>query len=1058
MISRFFIDRPIFANVIAIVTVIIGLVTMARMPVEQYPQIVPPTVQVSTNYPGANAKTVAETVAAPIEEQVNGVEHMLYMSSVSAANGSYNLTVTFDVGTNLDVAQVLVQNRVAIAETSLPDEVKRQGITTKKQSTNIIMIVTLNSNDRRYDSLFLSNYGTLRVRDELSRIPGIGDVRIFGAGQYSMRVWLDAQKLRSRNLATSDVIGAIQEQNIQVAAGQVGQSPSSGEQEFQLTVNTLGRLSDVKQFENIIVKAEGARVTRLGEVARVELGAQTYDMFFQNNGVPAAGIAVLQLPGANTLDAAREVRATMDRLAAAFPEGMTYTVPFDTTVFVDYAVHEVYVTLFEAALLVLLVILLFLQDWRAVLVPATTVPVTIIGTFAGMAAVGFSVNLLTLFGLVLAIGIVVDDAIVIVENASHHIESDKLAAREATIRAMSEVTGPIFGITLVLMAVFLPTGFLGGITGQLYRQFALTIAVTALISAINALTLKPAQCATWLRPKKREPNAFFRAFNRAYGRSERGYHRVVSSLVRHPGTAMIVFAVLIALAAWAYRALPTSFLPVEDQGYVIAAIQLPDAASQARMERVVAKFNKAIGETPGVSHWNTIGGFAILDNSNASNAATFFIRFKPWDERAKQGLTLQVMLGALSQRLARIPDAISVVFPPPSIRGLGQAGGFQMMVQDRGSVGGSGLQQMVEEMVHDGNSQTGLSALNSTYRSGVPQLFVDVDRTKAKSVGVPLNSLFSTLQAYLGSVYVNDFNLFGRTYQVRVQGEPSFRMSAEDIKRLDVRNSTGQMITLGTLLDVHDTIGPQTITRYNLYPAAAITGQAAAGYSSGQALSLMEQMAKNKMPPTMGYEWTGISYQEKKVGGEAFLVFALAVIMVYLVLAAQYESWTLPLAVILVVPLALLGSVIAVAVRGMANDVYTQIGIVLLIALASKNAILIVEFARSQRARGKPIVEAAIDAARLRYRPILMTSFAFILGVAPLVFAEGAGAASRRALGTAVFGGMISATLLSLLFVPVFFVVVEGLSERWAERRGKKIPVTAYESTAAPGEDSERIV
>jgi HAE1 family hydrophobic/amphiphilic exporter-1 len=1040
MISRFFIDRPIFANVIAIVTVIIGVVTMLRLPVEQYPQIVPPTVQVSTIYPGANAKTVAETVAAPVEEQVNGVEHMLYMSSVSQANGAYSLTVTFDVGTDLDTAQVLVQNRVAVAQPQLPDEVKRQGITVQKRSTNIIMIVTINSSDPRYDSLFLSNYATLRIRDELSRIPGVGDVRIFGAGQYSMRVWLDAQKLRARNLATSDVIAAIEEQNIQVAAGQVGQEPSLGDQEFQLTVSTLGRLSDVKQFENIIVKSEGPRITRLSEVARVELGAETYDMFFQNNGKPAAGLAILQLPGANTLEAAAGVRATMDRLAAVFPEGVAYNVPFDTTVFVDYAVHEVYLTLLEASLLVLLVILLFLQDWRAVLVPATTVPVTIIGAFFGMASVGFSINLLTLFGLVLAIGIVVDDAIVIVENASHHIDADNLPARAATIRAMSEVTGPIFGITLVLMAVFLPTGFLGGITGQLYRQFAITIAVTALISAVNALTLKPAQCALWLRPRQGQPNAFFRGFNRIYGRTARGYHKIISSLVRHPRTVMAVFAGLVVGAAWSYNALPTSFLPVEDQGYAIAAIQLPDAASQSRMRRVVDKFNKAIGETPGVSHWNTIGGFAILDNSNASNAATFFIRFQPWEERAKQGLTLQAMIGLLSQHLSKLPDAISIVFPPPTIRGIGQAGGFQMMVQDRGNVGGASLQQMVDEMVHDGNSQTGLSLLNSTYRAGVPQLFVDVDRVKAKTVGVSLHSLFSTLQTYLGSVYVNDFNLFGRTYQVRAQAEPGFRRSAEDIKRLDVRNVKGEMITLGTLLDVRDTIGPQTITRYNLYPAAAITGQAAAGYSSGQALSLMEQMAANKMPATMGYEWTGISYQEKKVGNEAFLVFVLAVTMVYLVLAAQYESWTLPLAVILVVPLALLGSVIAVAIRGMANDVFTQIGIVLLIALASKNAILIVEFARTLRARGKSIVDAAVEAAELRYRPILMTSFAFILGVVPLVFASGAGAASRRALGTAVFGGMISSTLLALLFVPVFFVVVEGFSERIAKWRGKKLP------------------
>jgi HAE1 family hydrophobic/amphiphilic exporter-1 len=1052
MISRFFIDRPIFANVIAIVTVIIGAITLVGLPVEQYPPIVPPTVQVSTNYPGANAKTVADTVAAPIEEQVNGIENMLYMSSVSAANGSYSLTVTFDVGTNLDVAQVLVQNRVAIAQSSLPEEVKRQGVTTKKQSTNIIMIVTLNSPDGRHDSLFLRNYATLRIYDELTRIYGVGDVRIFGAGQYSMRIWLDPQRLRARNMTTSDVINSIQEQNIQVAAGQVGQAPSPPEQQFQLTVSTLGRLSDIKQFEDIIVKAEGQRVIRLGDIARVELGAQTYDGFFQNTGNPAAGMAVLQLPGANTLETAAQVRATMERLAAAFPEGMTYAIPFDTSLFVRYAVGEVYKTLIAAALLVLLVIMLFLQDWRAVLVPATTVPVTIIGAFAGMAAVGFSINLLTLFGLVLAIGIVVDDAIVIVENAAHHIESDRLGAREATIRAMSEVTGPIFGITLVLMAVFLPTGFLGGITGEMYRQFALTIAVTALISAVNALTLKPAQCALWLRPPRERRNVVYRAFNRVYAASERVYGRLVSSCVRHPGVLMTVFAVLVTVTVFAYRALPTSFIPIEDQGYVIAAIQLPDASSQARMERVVKKFSNALAEIPGIGQWNTIGGFSILENTPSASAATFFIRFKPWEER----LPLMQMLAMVRAKFAQIPDAISFVFPPPSIRGLGQAGGFQMMVQDRGGLGGFALQQMVEEVVRDGNSQTGLTALSTTYRAGVPQLFVDVDRVKAKSLGVPLTSVFSTLQSYLGSFYVNDFNLFGRTYQVRVQAEPSFRLSADDIRRLEVRNSSGQMIPLGTLVDVRDTIGPQTITRYNLYPAAGISGQAAPGYSSGQALSLMEQMARQKMPPTMGYEWTGISHQEKKVGGEAYLVFALAVVMVFLVLAAQYESWTSPLAVILVVPLALLGSVAAVAIRGLHNDVYTQIGVVLLIALASKNAILIVEFARTQHARGKPLAEAAVEAARLRYRPILMTSFAFILGVLPLVLAEGPGAESRKQLGTAVFGGMISATLLALVFVPVFFVVVEGLHERWARRRHKTAGLTALAAPAAAVEISNQ--
>ena len=1030
MISRFFIDRPIFANVIAIITVIFGLVTVRALPVEQYPQITPPTVQVSTVYPGANAQVVADTVASPIEQQVNGVEGMLYMSSVSASDGSYKLTVTFDIGVNLDIAQVLVQNRVAIAQPLLPQEVQRQGITTKKQSTAIILFVTLTSPDGRYDSLYLSNYATLRIRDELSRIAGVGDVNVFGAGQYSMRIWLDPQKLKSRSLTTQDVVAAIQDQNVQVAAGQLGQPPAPDTTDFQLTVNTLGRLTDVEQFGNIIVKSDGIRVTRLRDVARVELGGQVYDLFFQKNAKQAAGIAIFQLPGANALDVADRVRGIMAKLQPSFPEGMTYEIPFDTTQFVRQAISEVYRTLFEAGVLVLIVILLFLQDWRALLVPATTVPVTIIGAFAGMAAFGFSVNLLTLFGLVLAIGIVVDDAIVIVENASHHIAVDKISPRDATIRAMDEVTGPVVGITFVLMAVFLPTAFLGGITGQLYRQFALTIAVTAGISAINALTLKPAQCAVYLRPVTGTPNAFFRAFNRVYDRCERAYTRLVRWMVGRPGRMMGVFVVLIVVTLWGYRSLPTGFLPVEDQGYVIAGLQLPDAASQARTARVVDRVNTIIAETPGVADWNTIVGNSILDGTTASNAATFYIVFKPWEERRDPSLSQDAILAHLRQKIGALQEAISFSFPPPAIRGLGVSGGFQLQLEDRGGVGLHALQQMTEEMLQDGRTQSGLAALSSTFRAGVPQLWADVDRTKVKSLGVPLTGVFNTLQAYLGSAYVNDFNLFGRTYQVRVQAAPQFRLSPDDIKRLEVRNASGAMVPLSTVVGISDTTGPQIIPRYNLYPSAAITGEAAPGYSSGQALSLMEQMAAAKLPAEMGFDWTAIAYQEKKVGGEAGLIFALAVLLVYLVLAAQYESWSNPAAVVLVVPLALLGTVIAVALRGMDNNVYTQIGVVLLIALASKNAILIVEFAREQRARGLSVADAAVEASRLRFRPILMTSFAFILGVYPLVIAAGAGASSRRALGTAVFGGMLTSTFLAVLFVPVFYVVFQGLTER----------------------------
>jgi HAE1 family hydrophobic/amphiphilic exporter-1 len=1036
MIPRFFIDRPIFANVIAIVTVIFGLVTLRSLPVEQYPQITPPTVQVATSYPGADAQVVCNTVATPIEEQVNGVEGMLYMSSTCSADGSYGLTVTFDIGTDLNIAQVLVQNRVAIAQAQLPDDVKRQGITVKKQSTNIILFVVLTSPDRRYDSLYLSNYGTLHIRDELARIYGVGDVNVVGAGSYSMRIWLDPTRLKARNLTTQDVFNAIAEQNVQVAAGQIGQPPVPPTQKFQFTVTTLGRLTSVEQFEDIIVKSEGLRITRLRDVARVELGSQVYDQFFQKNGAPAAGIAVFQLPGANALDVADQVRVVMERLKPSFPQGMMYEIPFDTTKFVRQAIHEVYLTLIEAGVLVLIVILVFLQDWRAVLVPATTVPVTIIGAFAGMALFGFTVNLLTLFGLVLAIGIVVDDAIVIVENAAHHIDADRLAPREATIRAMDEVTGPVIGITLVLMAVFLPSAFLGGITGQLYRQFALTIAITAAISAVNALTLKPAQCAVWLRPSHEHKNAFFRAFNAVYMRAERGYIGLIGWMVARARAMMVGFAALLALTLLSFRSLPTGFLPTEDQGYVISGIQLPDAASLARTTLAIEQMNQIIAKTPGVAAWNSWGGRSILDGTTASNAGTIFIVFKPWEERRSPALSQEAIVANLRRQFGTIQDGITFAFPPPAIRGLGVASGFQMQIEDRGDIGLPALQKVAQEMVQDGNSQSGLVALNTTFRAGVPQIFVDVDRVKVKTLGIPLSGVFASLQSYLGSAYVNDFTLFGRTFQVRIQAEPAFRVTPDDIRQLDVRNPAGQMVPLATLVDVQRKLGPQSISRYNLYPSAAITGQAAPGYSSGQALSLMEQMASAKLPPSMSYEWTAISYQEKKAGSQAFAIFGLAVLLVYLVLAAQYESWSNPAAVVLVVPLALLGTVIAVALRGMDNNIYTQIGVVLLIALASKNAILIVEFARDQHAAGKTIAEAAVAAARLRFRPILMTSFAFILGVYPLVIASGAGAASRRALGTAVFGGMITSTLLAVLFAPVFYVVFQTWSENRRRRGG----------------------
>lgn len=1048
MLSRFFIDRPIFANVLAIVTILFGAVTLFGLPVEQFPQITPPTVKVTTTYPGANAQVVADTVAAPIEQQVNGVEHMLYMSSTSASDGSYALTVTFDVGTNLDMAQVLVQNRVSIAEPQLPQEVTRQGVTVKKQSTAIILFIALSSPDSRYDDLYLSNFATLNIKDELSRIEGVGDVNVVGSASYSMRVWLDPEKLKARNMTTDDVVNAIKEQNVQVAAGQIGQPPAPSGQNFQYTVTTLGRLSDVEEFENIIIKTTmsgtGTRITRVRDVAKVELGGQVYDQYFQKGGKPAAGISIYQLPGANALDVATSVRKKMTGLSKSFPQGVRYDIPFDTTKFVQASIDEIYKTLIEAGLLVLIVILLFLQDWRAVLVPATTVPVTIIGAFAAMAGLGFTVNMLTLFGLVLAIGIVVDDAIVIVENAAHHIEKDHLPPREATIIAMDEIIGPVIGITLVLMAVFLPTAFLGGITGQLYRQFALTIAATAVISAINAVTLKPAQCAVYLRPPSgKPPNFFFRGFNAVYDRCEAFYARIVGGMVKYAKTSLLVFVALISATAWGFVSLPTGFLPTEDQGYVLASIQLPDAASQERTREVVDKMNRIIGNTAGVDDWITIGGYSVLDGTSMSNAAAFYIIFKDWSERTSPDLSQDAILRKLRRQFLAIQEGIVFAFAPPSIQGLGVAGGFQLQLEDRRSAGLVQLAQMTQEIVHDGNAQSGLTALNSTFRAGIPQLYADIDRVKVKNLDIPLNTVFDTLQAYLGSAYINDFNKFGRTYQVRVQADSKFRASPDDIRMLEVRTKDRKMVPVGTFVNVKEVLGPQLINRYNLYPSAAINGESAAGYSSGQALKLMEQMAESKLPENMGYEWTGMSYQEKKVGGQAVLIFGLAVLLVYLVLCAQYESWSNPAAVILVVPLALLGSVAAVAIRGLDNNVYTQIGIVLLIALASKNAILIVEFARELHAKGKEAGEAAVQAARLRFRPILMTSFAFILGVYPLVGATGAGAASRQALGTAVFGGMITSTFLAVLFVPVFYTTLQRISERLGKAKPKTEPPAA---------------
>ena len=1043
MLSKFFIERPILANVIAIVTIILGIVAVLRLPVAQYPEITPPTVQVTASYPGASAKVVADTIALPIEQQVNGVENMLYMQSTSSSDGSYKLIITFKVGTDLDFAQVLVQNRVAAAVPQLPLDVQKQGAVTKKVSTAILQVVNLYSPEGRYDQLYLSNYAWINLRDVLSRLPGVGDVNVFGVGQYSMRVWLNPETLKSLSISPSDVINAIQQQNVQVPAGQVGMPPAPSSQTFQFPVNVAGRLDEVEQFENIIVKidtGQGGRIIRIRDVGRVDLGAQSYSQFCTFDGRPSAGIAIYQLPGANALAVADEVRAAMERLSKSFPAGLKYEIPFDTTEFTRESIHEVYKTLYEAAILVLVVIMVFLQNFRATLVPATTVPVTIIGAFIAMAMLGFTVNMVTLFALILAIGIVVDDAIVIVEGAAHGVEKG-LSPKEASIQAMEELTGPVLGITLVLMAVFLPAAFLPGITGQLYRQFALVIAATAVISAINALTLKPVQCSQYLRPQKGKLNFFYRGFNAVYNRFENWYARVVNWVVHRSGRMMIIYLGLMAVTFWGFVSVPTGFIPEEDQGYAIVGVQLPDGASLERTKEVTAKVDKILADTPGVAHRLNIGGISLLDNSaTLPNGAVFYTIYDGFKKRGKAGLSQEKILAELRKKFATIQEAMVFAVVPPAIQGLGVSGGFQMMLLLKGTgFDFAKLGQITNEMVRNGNSQSELRGLNTSFRPGFPQLAADIDRIKAENLDVPVGDVFSTLQAFLGSYYVNQFNKFGRTYQVYVQAESRYRLEPDDIRRLYVRNNQGKMVPVGTLADVRFETGPALISLYNLYPAAPVNGQAAPGYSSGQALKLMENMAAQTLPLDTGYEWTGMSYQEKLVGNQAIYVFALASLMVFLVLAAQYESWTDPAAVILVVPLAMLGTVLALIARGYDNNVYTQIGLVLLIALASKNAILIVEVGRELRAHGMPLLEAAVESSRRRLRPILMTSFAFILGVVPLAIASGAGAASRRAMGTAVIGGMLASTMIAILFVPVYFVLMQRLSERLRKRK-KQVP------------------
>ncbi|KTD49978.1 RND multidrug efflux transporter MexF [Legionella quinlivanii] len=1053
MISKFFIERPVLANVIALLIVFIGLVAIVVLPVAQYPAIVPPTIQVTTTYPGADAKTLINTVALPIEQQVNGVENMLYMQSTSTNSGNYNLIVTFAIGTDLNFAQVLVQNRVQAAMAQLPIDVQKQGVLVQQKSTAILQFITLTSENNEYDGLFLDSYATINMQNELARLPGVGNVIIFGSGSYAMRVWLDPQKMMAYSLNPSDVLNAISYQNKDVSAGQVAAPPVVGKESYQFTVNVPGQLTDPEEFANIIIKtvdtnpdedanaSSSAQVVRIRDVGRVELGSSTYSQLAKLNGKPAAAIGIFQLPGANALDVAKEVRATVAKMAKKFPPGLQYSIPFDTTVFVEASIEEVYKTLFEAGILVLIVIVVFLQNFRASLVPATTVPVTIIGTFFGMMLLGYTINLLTLFAIVLAIGIVVDDAIVIVEGVSQHIERG-LSPKEASIIAMKELFGPIIGITLVLMAVFVPAGFMPGLTGAMYAQFALVIAVTALISAINAMTLKPTQCALWLRPidPNKKKNVFFRAFDRVYNPIEERYCRFIDRLVHHSKTVCMVGALLVAVAIFGLTRIPTGFIPIEDQGYLVLSVLLPDGASLGRTDEVLNRLSSEISKIGGIDNVIAIDGISLLDNNaNLANAGVLYVMFKDWSLRGKDE-DLLALYTKLNDIAKKTKDAKLLVVVPPPIQGLGLSGGFQMQVElQDGSFDYQKLQSVTDHLIDNGNHDPVLQNLMTSFRANVPQVAAPINRTKAESLGVTVGDAFGTLQTYLGSSYVNLFTKFGQVFPVYVQADAGARGQIDDLRNYYVRNKQGDMVPLGTLTDIGRAVGPGLISLYNLYPSSSINGMASRGFSSGQGIQAMEEMAKNLLPAGLSYEWTSTAYQEKIAGNLSYIIFAMSLVLVYLILAGQYENWLTPSAIIFSVPLTLIGTVIALTALGLANNMYTQIGLLLLIALAAKNAILIVEVAHEQRhIHGKSILESAVIGARARFRPILMTSFAFIMGVMPLVFASGAGANARRSIGIAVSSGMLASTCLAVVFVPVFYVLLQTWQEkRWAKKQEK---------------------
>jgi hydrophobe/amphiphile efflux-1 (HAE1) family protein len=1039
--SRFFIDRPVFAVVLSLVVLAAGLISITALPVSEYPEVTPPTISVRAVYPGANPNVLAQTVATPLEDALNGVEHMLYMSSSSSSDGVLNLTVTFAIGTNVDLAQVQVQNRVSQALARLPEEVRALGVTTEKRSPDITMVVHLVSPDGRYDPVYLRNYALLNVRNELARIPGAGQVLVFGAGDYAMRVWLDPNKVAARGLSAGDVIRAIREQNLQVAAGVVGGQPMPDPVAYQLTVTAKGRLADENEFGNIIIKTgANGEVTRLRDVARLQLSAGDYALRALLDNKSAVAIVVFQAPGSNALALSSGVRAKMAELKTRFPQGVDWSAVYDPTVFVRDSIHEVVRTLLEATLMVVIVVVLFLQTWRASIIPLAAVPISIVGTFAVMLASGFSINTLSLFGMVLAIGIVVDDAIVVVENVERHIE-EGLTPLDASHRAMEEVSGPIIAIALVLCAVFVPVAFISGLTGQFYRQFALTIAFSTLISAFNSLTLSPALAAVLLKPTgalddapTRVLNAslgwLFRPFNRAFAGLSARYGNIVRTITRRSAVALTIYGGLVLLGILGFSRVPAGFVPTQDKQYLVAIAQLPDAASLDRTEAVVRRIGDIALHQDGVDHAVQFPGLSVASFTNKPNAAVVFLGLKPFEERTTPQTSVGAIIASLNRKFGAIQDAYVGVFPPPAVNGLGAIGGFKLMLEDRAGLGDSVLFASAQSLLGRAYQTPRLAGEFSSFQVNVPQLFADVDRDKVKQLGIPLNDVFETLRIYLGSAYVNDFNKFGRTYQVIAQADAPFRSSAENVGQLKVRNAAGDMVPLGSVLNVKQSYGPDQVTHYNAYPAADINGSAAPGVSAGEAVQRMEQLASETLPNGIGFEWTELTYQQKLAGNTAVFVFPLCVLLVFLVLAAQYESWSLPLVIILIVPMCLLSAIAGVWITRGDNNVFTQIGLLVLVGLACKNAILIVEFARDLERQGRSRVAAALEASRIRLRPILMTSFAFIMGVVPLVLASGAGAEMRHVMGVAVFSGMLGVTVFGLMFTPLFYVIIRGLLDR----------------------------